>query len=83
MTADVIPHPALTARLHLQERIGEKRREVAWLEEWAFALRDRVKHWSESPWFDAGTQDIAVDNAFDALAFARRELAGLEAQVPV
>ena len=76
MTAQVIPHPAQD----LAAQLEEADREVAWAACWAHDLRDRVKHWSGSPWWDAGTQETAIGWAFAHLDDARARLKALEAQ---
>ena len=70
MTAQVIP---------LNER-EQTEREVAWAACWAHDLHGRVRHWSESPWYDAGTQETATEWAFAHLDDARARLAKLQAQ---
>ena len=76
MTADVIPHPALTARLHLQERIEEAERYLSGLEEMYAGLRDGTRHWAEfcEDYTCPDRQEAAVDECGTAMDAARADL---------
>lgn len=82
MTAQVILHPALRDRLHLEKCIAEKRRELGDAEALAEGLWDGTITWQQ---FDEtltcpSPQQAAYDVAAQVADDVRRELAELEKQ---
>ena len=80
--AKVIPLPFVAERLHLQERIEDKRRELEGAVALADGLFDGTIHWEQ---YDPGLtcmnrQEIAADCAARDADDVRKELAALEAQ---
>ena len=85
MTAQVIHLPVVAKRLEHDQRVEEKRQELEDAERWVGWLYDGVKLAEERFPELAGAyggQDLAVEWADQIAADLRKELAGLETQVP-
>jgi hypothetical protein len=80
--AEVIPLPFIAERLALQERIGEKRRELEDAEALAEGLCDGTIHWSQydETYTCPDRQQAAYEDAAACADQVRAELRELEAQ---